>query len=225
MTMNRMMFKRALARLCLLTGLLLPGARADAQDATPPPAVIPIARVTSPIKGQDARGTVVIEGAAVAPGFTRYEIAFASEPDVASWTIIGGNNRQVPIGSLLAWNTRPISDGGYALRLQVFTNEGVVNEVIVRDIKLVNQAAGAARGADTTAADSPAGAARNVEVDGTRNLLRQITAAAERVPLAFSRGVRLVAYALGGLIAYTLLKMLAAWLWARYGRGKIDYGK
>lgn len=194
-----------------------------AQEPTPPP-VIPVARITSPIKEQEARNTLVIVGSAVAPGFTRYEIAYALEPEATNWIIIGGNNQPVPNGVLQAWNTRPLADGQYALRLQVFSSDGAVNESIVRNIKMVNAAQAAATPAPGASTETAGGGQRASELESARNTLDQLVATAERLPGAFVRGLRWAAFGLAGLIGYALLKKLASLAAARLFRKPVDYG-
>lgn len=197
--------------------------RAFAQEPTPPP-VIPVARITSPIKDQDVRNTLVIVGSAVAPGFTRYEIAYALEPEATNWIIIGGNNQPVPNGVLQAWNTRPLADGLYALRLQVFSSDGAVNESIVRNIKMVNVAQAAATTAPGASTDTASGGQRANELESARNTLDQLVNTAERLPSAFVRGLRWAAIGLAGLIGYAVLKKLALAAAARLFRKPVDYG-
>lgn len=198
---------------------------ARAQDPTPVP-IVPVARLISPIKDQEARGTVVIQGSAVSPLFSRYEIAFAQEPDALNWTILGGNTQPVGNGVLLAWNTRPLADGAYALRLQVFNSDGTVSESIVRNVKLINQAAAASANTQTTSeTTATTGATRLNEFDTARDALSAVTDAINRVPAAFTRGVRLALLALGAVVAYGVLKQIVLWAARRALRKPIDYGQ
>lgn len=192
---------------------------------------VPVVRITSPIKDQNTRGTLLIIGAAVSPNFARYEIAYAKEPEAEAWIIIGGNNQMVPNGTLLAWNTRPIPDGAYALRLQVFTTESTVTQALVRNITLSNQAAAAPSqtavpGAGASTVAVPAAGSQQVnELDTARSTLAIAISTVERLPSAFVRGARWAVYALGALIAYTLLKQLGMLLWRRFLRKPVDYGR
>ncbi|HEY3341488.1 MAG TPA: hypothetical protein VGK81_05695, partial [Anaerolineae bacterium] len=62
---------------------------------------------------------------------------------MASWTDINGAGQPQPNGMLAVWNTRPVPDGKYAVRLQVVNSDGSTTETIVRDLTLANaQAAG-----------------------------------------------------------------------------------
>jgi hypothetical protein len=207
---------------------LAPLLTARAQDPTPVP-IVPIARITSPIKDQEARGTVIIQGAAVSPVFRRFEIAYAREPELETWTIIGGSVQPVPGGVLQSWNTRPLPDGVYTLRLQIFTTESTLQETRVSGLRLTNQAS-AANAAGSTAQQpatvgGPASAEGANEVDTARNTFEQLTRTANRLPAAFSRGVRIGLYVIGALVVYGVIKQLGLWLYKRYVRRRIDYGR
>ncbi len=215
-------------RLPLLVGiaaaLIAKPAAVQAQDPTPAP-VVPVVRITSPIKDQTARGTVLIVGAATSPLFSRYEVSYAAEPDAESWIILGGSTRPVANGVLQSWNTRAVPDGKYALRLQVFNSDATVNEVAVRNITLNNQAARAAARDDAPlSTPSSAGSARNNEIETARSTIGQIGALLNRLPAAFARGLRLGAVALGVFIVYALLRQILFVLWPRIVRRPIDYG-
>jgi hypothetical protein len=197
---------------------------AVAQDPTPIP-VVPIARITSPIKSQQTRGTVVIQGAATSPNFQRFEIAYALEPAGEPWTIIGGSTTPIPGGTLQSWNTRPLPDGDYILRLQVFNTDSTVFETRVTGVKLTNQALANGQAAIAPGAVITRPSAVNTEIDTARRTLDQLNSAITRAPAAFTRGVRLALYALAGVVAYGLLRQLAFWLWKRYVRRTIDYGR
>jgi hypothetical protein len=213
--------------MCAVLALYMPLSHttAQAQDPTPVP-IVPVARITSPIKEQRTRGTVIIQGAAISPVFSRYEIAYASEPNTEVWTIIGGSTQPIAGGVLQSWNTRPLPDGSYALRLQVFNTDGTLSEVLVRNLVLTNQAAGAAVGAAVPTLQPETGIARREnEIDQARNTLDQLSKAVNRIPAAFTRGVRLALIALGALILYGLGKQLLFAVLHRYARRPIDYGK
>lgn len=195
---------------------------ARAQEPTPVP-VVPVARIISPIQDQELRGAVSIQGAAVAPTFLRYEIAYAVAAPEPAWITLGGSTDPVPNGRLATWNTRPLPDGEYLLRLQVYTADENFFAVVT-GLRLTNAAAAAvtATGAASTT-DAPRTNAPN-EFDTARDALSAITDAAERIPAAFLRGARLAAIALGALIGYGLLKSLVLAALRRATRRPIDYG-
>jgi hypothetical protein len=217
-------FMRAVATALFV---LLPALSARAQDPTPVP-IVPIGRITSPIKDQEARGTVIIQGAAVSPVFQRYEIAYAREPESEAWTIIGGSVQPVPGGVLQSWNTRPLPDGVYTLRLQIFTTDSTIIETRVSGLRLVNQASAAASTSPAAQQTAPQGASTGgltSEVDTARNTLETVTRTISRLPAAFVRGIRIGLLAIGALVAYGVLKQLGLWLYKRYVRRRIDYGR
>ncbi len=189
--------------------------------------IVPVARITSPIKAQNTRGTVIIQGSALSPSFARYEIAYALEPNVEVWTIIGGSTTPIAGGVLQSWNTRPLTDGAYALRLQVFSTDNTVNEVQVRNIGLTNQAVSAAVPADNPEITGVAAGAnrRESEIDQARNTIDQLGKAIDRIPSAFTRGVRLALIALGAVVAYGIAKQILFALLKKYARRPVDFGK
>ncbi len=186
--------------------------------------VAPLARIVTPVREQALRGSVTIQGSASAPAFARYELAYAAEPDLANWVVIGGGIQPVAAGFLGVWNTRALPDGQYALRLQVFGLDGSVGEALVRNLKLTNaQAAGAPAPASPT--PSPPTGGVTAEIQTARDLLNVIIATVERIPSAFLRGARLAALALLAFGGYLLLKRIAQLMVQRYTQRPIDYGQ
>jgi hypothetical protein len=187
----------------------------------------PTARIVLPIKDQTVRGGVTVHGTATSPAFIRYELAYAQEPDLANWVVIGGAVQPVDSGTLGVWNTRPLADGAYALRLQIFGTDGSVNETVVRNITLVNAAAVMPGNESTSASGvvtSTAGAAPT-EIDTARDLLQVLTSTLGELPNAFVRGARLALYAFAALGAYLALKRVLGFAIKRLTRRPIDYGK
>jgi hypothetical protein len=115
-----------------------------AQDADPtaetPPVeqAAPGAEILSPAGGQALQGVVAIFGTAGGAGFRSAEVSFAFQDDpTATWFLL----RQLPgplEGALAEWDTSTISDGVYALRLQVFLEDGQVQEAIVSGLRVRN---------------------------------------------------------------------------------------
>jgi len=183
----------------------------------------PIARIVTPVREQTLRGSVTIQGSASAPAFARYELAYAAEPDLASWVVIGGGVQPVEAGFLGVWNTRALPDGQYALRLQVFGLDGSISEALVRNLTLINaQAANAPPPAATT---PPSTSSVTAEIQTARDLLNVIIATVERIPSAFLNGARLAMMALLAFGGYLLLKRVAQFVARRYTQRPIDYGQ
>lgn len=187
----------------------------------------PRARITLPAGDQTIKGTASIQGTAKLETFSRYELSYALEPDLTNWIALGGAVQPVEDGQLGVWNTRPLADGAYALRLQVFGTDGAVVETIIRNITLAN--AGAAPAADPAAgvvtgtAESEGGVVS--EVQSARDTLTVIGDTLGELPGAFVRGGRYALIALGALGAYVLLKNLVSFGIRRFLRRRVDYGK
>lgn len=186
----------------------------------------PRAQITLPASGQTVRGTVTVQGTATSPFFSRYELAYAAEPDATNWISLGGNVQLVDNGTLGVWNTRPLADGQYALRLQVFNSDGGVTEAVARNITLANAAA-IAPGPATIITDNLQGQGPAVveEVETARNTLQDVAATLSELPDAFLRGARLALLAFVALGAYVLIKKLVLYGLRRAASRPVDYGK
>lgn len=204
----------------------VPAATKPAAPATPlAPTVTPtrraneLARITSPVREQAVRGNVNIVGSATSPRFSKYEVAYASETPgtPGNWVIIGGGIQQVDGGVLAVWNTRAISDSGYALRLQVFNIDNTISESVVRNIGISNTVSIAAPSAPLPAGPAVAPALTPTPAAAGLNL--------SIIPKGFIQGVWYTVYALGGFAAYLVLKKLLGLLLGLIFRRPIDYGK
>jgi hypothetical protein len=185
-----------------------------------------LARIFTPVRDQTLRGNITIQGSAASPVFSRYELAYASEPDLSTWIVIGGAVQPVESGMLGVWNTRALPDGQYALRLQVFGFDGSLNETIVRNLKLANAGAmpdGSAVVTDTATAAPGTGVV--AEVQTARNLVQTIVATASQLPDAFMRGARLALLGFVALGAYAALKKLVLLALRRLMQRPVDYGR
>lgn len=185
----------------------------------------PRAQITLPGKDQSVRGTVSIQGTAMSPTFSRYELAYAAEPEVVNWISLGGSVQPVQNGQLGVWNTRPLGDGKYALRLQVVGTDGTVIESIVREINLVNAGTAPSPDASTAVTDTVDGPAVINEVQSARDTLQVIGDTIGQMPDAFVRGGRFALLALAALGVYNLLKKIGTYAIERFLRRRIDYGK
>ena len=201
---------------CIIILCVLPVA---AQDA-------PLARILLPIRGETLRGSASIQGSATAPSFARYQVIYASEPDLTNWVVINAAIQPVPNGTLAVWNTRAVPDGKYTLKLQVFSADGSAVESSVDNITLANNAT-----TPTVIAPS-AGAvvsSTSVATDSTSQFLpssiSNININLSDVPRAFAKGVTYTLYAFGALFAYLLIKKVIAYLVRRFYRKPIDYGR
>jgi hypothetical protein len=95
-------------------------------DATPPSAII-----THPAFGKAVRSSVTISGTAVDPRFSGYVIE-ARAVASPSWSRIASSESPVTEGTLGTWDTEPLSDGDYELRLSVTDSLGLTGTGLVR---------------------------------------------------------------------------------------------
>jgi hypothetical protein len=219
-TLSRALSRAAVVAAC---AALAAGSPAAAQSSES------LARIVTPVRDQALRGNVTIQGSATSPVFSRYELAYAPEPDLSTWIVIGGAVQPVESGMLGVWNTRALPDGQYALRLQVFGVDGSLNETIVRNLKLTNASArpGSPTAStvvtDTTTATPGSGVV--AEVQTARNLLQTIVATASQLPDAFMRGARLALLGFVALGAYAVLKKIVLLAIRRLMQRPVDYGR
>ncbi len=99
--------------------------------------------ITYPANDDVVRGEVRISGIAVHPQFQRYELYFAPWPPPSGdqgWIFIGeAHFNQQPNGLLGLWDTRPLPDGQYALKLRVVKIDGnYIDSQIVR-VRVANK--------------------------------------------------------------------------------------
>lgn len=204
---------------------------ARAQTPQPPPTptrsptstpVAPIARIVTPVRGQTLGASVSAQGSANVPGFSRYEIAYATEPDVKTWQVFGGGTQPVDNGLLSTWNTRALAAGEYALRLQVFSADGKSIEAVVRNLKVEGAAAAATAGA-TPGAASGTPRPTTAATPGAVATAASIDTAA--IPRAFLRGAEVVGLAFAAFFGYLLVKKVVGFAISRLFHRPTDYGK
>ena len=185
----------------VLVASVTPPARAAAQAPG-------YAEVTSPADGASLRGLISIQGSADHPGFVRYDLAFAYDPNpTGTWFPIGEpvdtRARQTALG---LWDTTDLSAGVYQLRLRVFVEGGAVLEDISTGLRVgLPPVAEPSSGspAPTTAVSTP---------EPTDVPLPLVT-----VPPAAPGDPILLALGIGGAMAAALLLILAAFLPLRRG--------
>ncbi len=215
------------AAFAAMTALLPAGAQTPQPPPTPTRAptatpVAPIARLVTPVRGQTLGASVTAQGSANMPGFSRYEIAYATEPEAKTWQVIGGGTQPVDNGLLSTWNTRPLAAGEYALRVQVFSADGKSIEAIVRNLKVEGPAAAATAGA-TPGAVSGTPRPATAATPGVAATATALDTAA--IPRAFLRGAELVGLAFAAFLGYLILKKVVGFAVRRLFRRPIDYGK
>lgn len=183
------------------------------------------ARIIAPASDQPVRGVVAVVGSATSPSFSRYEIAYATEPEATAWVSLGGAVQPIENGQLGIWDTRPLADGAYALRLQVVGTDGSVNDAIVRNIAVSNAAAAPAPAAVITSTAAGKGSGVVAEVQTARNTLEVVAETIGQIPDALLRGARLALLAFAALGGYVLIKKLVLYFAHRATRRPTDYGR
>lgn len=84
-----------------------------------------LARLSAPADGQAVRGAVRLEGSAVAPKFSHYQLELGLGTTPESFIVIQGAITQTMRRSLLGTlDTRQLENGPYTLRLVVFDQLG-----------------------------------------------------------------------------------------------------
>ncbi len=98
--------------------------------------------VTSPEQNATVRGLVVIKGSATIDGFQFYKVEYGRGADPTDWHLIGSTYPNTVIdGVLVQWDTTPLPDGVYTLRLQAVRTDGNYQEYYVRGIVVTNKRA------------------------------------------------------------------------------------
>lgn len=88
--------------------------------------------ITSPVPGDLIRGEATITGTTDILGFTssQLEFSYASNP-TDTWFPLQTSTQPVIDSPLAVWDTTVISDGDYVLRLRVYTEDGLFQEITV----------------------------------------------------------------------------------------------
>lgn len=137
----------------LLASVLAFGVTATRVEAREPARIdVPgFAEITQPAEGQAVDGIVTIQGTATHPAFRAFDLAFSFDPDPTETWFPLGEPIDTPVvdGRLAIWDTGPISDGNYRLRLRVLIDGGEPLVAIIRDLRVRNY----------TPTEAPSGAA------------------------------------------------------------------
>ncbi|MGH2619211.1 MAG: hypothetical protein ACRDHG_01400 [Anaerolineales bacterium] len=98
------------------------------------------AEIVQPGEGQALQGIVTIRGTAAHPAFEAFELSFSLDPDPTETWFPLGEAVDTPVvdGRLAIWDTGPISDGNYRLRLQVRIEAGEPLVAIVQELRVRN---------------------------------------------------------------------------------------
>jgi len=98
------------------------------------------ADIASPVSGESLTGMVTITGSASHPSFVSYDLSFGYAKDATgTWfPIAEAVTTPVTDGPLALWDTRPLSDEAYVLRLEVLLDDGSILEATVGDLQVSN---------------------------------------------------------------------------------------
>ena len=98
--------------------------------------------ISSPTSGGVVQGMAIISGTVSALGFSSYELSFAYENDpTQTWFNLATGSQPVFEGEIGTWDTTTLTDGDYALRLQLFLLDGSVHEITVSGVRVRNYTA------------------------------------------------------------------------------------
>jgi PKD repeat protein len=97
--------------------------------------------VLSPAPNMVVSGAVQVIGSASHPQFLQYQLEFGPDPNPGNLWYQATNTVQTPVnnGLLGVWNTLPIQDGTYQLRLRVYLRDGTLLSTIVNNLRLQNR--------------------------------------------------------------------------------------
>ena len=98
------------------------------------------AKITEPLTGDVLIGRVAILGTASHPNMQRYLLQFDSQDDAGeNWLPIAGPiSQQVKDGPLAQWDTTPLPDGRYQIRLRVVLRDGAVLSDVIQNLRISN---------------------------------------------------------------------------------------
>ena len=83
-----------------------------------------VAKIDSPVHRQFLKGIINIIGTADGSDFRRYRVEYGSGLTPSTWTLIAASNKKVINGLLATWDTNPVADGEYTLRLVAESRAG-----------------------------------------------------------------------------------------------------
>jgi hypothetical protein len=124
----------------ILAGLTVLGWQA-ALAAPPVQEVADLSIITSPQSNAIVRGQVPIVGSATHPQFQLYKVEYAAEPvgGDESYAIVGTIHEDMVVdGELAMWDTTPLPDGSYTIRLRVVRLDGNYSEYSVSQVVVAN---------------------------------------------------------------------------------------
>lgn len=100
----------------------------------------PTVSIASPQPGDVLRGQVEIVGNMDIPNFASAELAFSYADSAESWFTIQTFPQPAKEPVLAVWDTASITDNDYILHLRVTLQDGTVQDAVVSDLKIRNDA-------------------------------------------------------------------------------------
>ncbi|MGE5248958.1 MAG: hypothetical protein ACM3QS_01990 [Bacteroidota bacterium] len=101
----------------------------------------PAPAITAPVSGQVLQGSVTVVGTVDAQNFSSAELAFAYASDPTdTWfpiQVLAQPAADAPLGT---WDTSGLTDGDYRLRLRVYLLDGSIQDSVVEELHVRNQA-------------------------------------------------------------------------------------
>ena len=95
--------------------------------------------ISAPTNGQAVQGGVILRGSTGTEGFLSYEVDFSFDHNpTQTWFLVQESTVPVQDDILAVWDTTTITDGEYSLRLRVNFADGMVEEMIVKGVRVRN---------------------------------------------------------------------------------------
>jgi hypothetical protein len=144
--------RRLLPVLLILVWMSLPvAASAQGSDSTPTPEStatgetelstpqpgLPSIGIAYPSQGETLTGIVPITGEVTQPGFNLWQLSFSYvDNPTDTWFLLASGSQPLS-GQLHAWDTSPLTDGDYSLRLRVYFSDAY-RDVLVSPVRVRN---------------------------------------------------------------------------------------
>ena len=108
----------------------------QAEQSTPTPGSASIG-ITSPLPGETLAGSIPISGLITQPGFSLWELSFSFvENPTDNWFLLASGTQTLE-GQIANWDTTPLTDGDYALRLRIYFSDAY-RDVLVTPVRVRN---------------------------------------------------------------------------------------
>ncbi len=130
-----------------------PNETGQAEQSAPQPGSESIG-ITSPLPGETLAGSVPISGLITQPGFSLWELSFSfAENPTDNWFLLASGTQTLE-GEIANWDTTPLTDGDYALRLRVYFSDAY-RDVLIAPVRIRNYSVDTPTPTQTSALASP----------------------------------------------------------------------